>query len=35
MTRFPYGVVYRVEAEKILVFAVAHGRRRPVTGEVG
>lgn len=29
MTRFPYGVAYRVEGEKILVFAVAHLRRRP------
>ena len=29
MTRFPYGVVYRIEDERVLVFAVAHVRRRP------
>lgn len=29
MSRFPYGVVYRIEGEKVLVFAVAHLRRRP------
>lgn len=29
MGRFPYGVVYRVEGEQVLVFAVAHLRRRP------
>jgi len=29
LTRFPYGVVYRVEEERVLVFAVAHLRRRP------
>jgi plasmid stabilization system protein ParE len=29
MGRFPYGVVYRVEGQQVLVFAVAHLRRRP------
>ena len=29
MGRFPYGVVYRIEGQQILVFAVAHLRRRP------
>lgn len=29
MGRFPYGVVYRIEGQEILVFAVAHLRRRP------
>jgi plasmid stabilization system protein ParE len=29
MVRFPYGVVYLVEGERVLVFAVAHLRRRP------
>ena len=29
MTRFPHGVVYRIEDERVLVFAVAHVRRRP------
>ncbi len=29
MSRFPYGVVYRIEDERVLVFAVAHVRRRP------
>ena len=29
MARFPYSVVYRVEGEKVLVFAVAHLRRHP------
>ena len=29
MARFPYGVVYRIEGETVLVFAVAHLRRRP------
>jgi plasmid stabilization system protein ParE len=27
--RFPYGVIYRVEAEEILVVAIAHLHRRP------
>jgi plasmid stabilization system protein ParE len=27
--RFPYFIVYREDAEVILVLAVAHGRRRP------
>lgn len=29
MPRFPYGVVYRIEGEQILILAVAHVRRRP------
>jgi plasmid stabilization system protein ParE len=29
MDRFPYGVVYRIEGQRILVFAIAHVRRRP------
>jgi toxin ParE1/3/4 len=29
LRRFPYSVVYRVEASRILIVAVAHGRRRP------
>jgi plasmid stabilization system protein ParE len=29
MARFPYGVVYRIEDERVLVFAVGHLRRRP------
>jgi len=27
--RFPYGLLYRVESERIFVVAVAHARRRP------
>ena len=29
LNRFPYGVVYRVEGTRVLVFAVTHLRRRP------
>jgi plasmid stabilization system protein ParE len=29
MRRFPYGLIYRVEPERVLVLAVAHSRRRP------
>jgi plasmid stabilization system protein ParE len=29
MDRFPYSVVYRIENQLLLVFAVAHLRRRP------
>jgi plasmid stabilization system protein ParE len=29
LRRFPFSIVYRVEADRILVVAVAHGRRRP------
>ncbi len=29
VARFPYAVVYRVEAERLFVVAVAHFRRRP------
>ena len=29
MPRFPYGLLYRVETERIFVVAVAHTRRRP------
>lgn len=27
--RFPYKIIYLVEAEKIIVLAVLHGKRRP------
>jgi toxin ParE1/3/4 len=27
--RFPYGLLYRIEGERIFVVAVAHVRRRP------
>src|SRR2546426_147678 len=29
LQRFPFSVVYRVEARRILIVAVAHARRRP------
>jgi len=29
MDRFPYSVFYRIDGQQILVFAVAHMRRRP------
>ncbi len=29
LRRYPFSVVYRVEAERILIAAVAHGHRRP------
>lgn len=29
LRRYPFGVVYRVELQRILILAVAHGRRRP------
>lgn len=29
LRRYPFRVVYRVEAARILIVAVAHGRRRP------
>lgn len=29
LRRFPFSVIYSVEAETIVVFAVAHHRRRP------
>ena len=29
LRRYPFSVVYRVEATRILVVAVAHGNRRP------
>ena len=29
MNRFPYGVVYRIAERQLLIFAVAHVRRRP------
>jgi toxin ParE1/3/4 len=29
LRRFPYSVVYRVERDRILIVAVAHGHRRP------
>jgi plasmid stabilization system protein ParE len=29
LRRFPFSVIYRVEPTRILIVAVAHGRRRP------
>jgi plasmid stabilization system protein ParE len=29
LRRFPFSIVYRVEPRRILIVAVAHGRRRP------
>jgi plasmid stabilization system protein ParE len=29
LRRFPYAVYYEIRAEELLVWAVAHGRRRP------
>ena len=29
LRRYPFSVVYRVESARILIVAVAHGRRRP------
>ena len=29
LRRYPFAVVYRVEARRILIVAVAHGKRRP------
>jgi plasmid stabilization system protein ParE len=29
LRRYPFGIVYRVEAARILIVAVAHGHRRP------
>ena len=29
LQRFPYAVIYRAQAERVLVIAVAHMRRRP------
>ena len=29
LRRFPYAVIYRARAERVLVVAVAHMRRRP------
>ena len=29
LRRFPFSVVYRIETSRILIVAVAHGRRRP------
>lgn len=29
LRRYPFGIVYRVEATRILIVAVAHGHRRP------
>ena len=29
LRRFPFSVVYRVEAARVVIVAVAHGRRRP------
>jgi len=29
LRRFPFSVVYRIEASRVLIVAVAHARRRP------
>lgn len=29
LRRYPYGIIYRVEATHILIVAIAHGHRRP------
>ena len=29
LRRYPFGVIYKVERSRILIVAVAHGRRRP------
>jgi plasmid stabilization system protein ParE len=29
LRRFPFAIVYRVDAERVLVLAIAHQRRRP------
>ena len=29
LRRFPFSVIYRIEPNRILIVAVAHGRRRP------
>lgn len=29
LRRFPFSVIYRVESRRVLILAVAHGRRRP------
>lgn len=29
LRRYPFSVVYRVESHRVLIIAVAHGRRRP------
>lgn len=29
LRRYPFGVVYRIEPRRILIVAIAHGRRRP------
>lgn len=29
LRRFPFSVIYRVEPRRVLILAVAHGRRRP------
>ena len=29
LNRFPYGIIYQVETEEILILAVAHMHRRP------
>ena len=29
LKRFPYGIIYRIESEKIFIIAVAHLRRKP------
>src|SRR5512147_2838164 len=32
--RFPFGVIYRIEPDKILIIAVAHLRKKPGTGKI-
>jgi plasmid stabilization system protein ParE len=29
LRRFPYSVIYRIEPSRIVIVAIAHGRRRP------
>lgn len=29
LRHFPFGIIYRVDSERILVVAIAHQRRRP------
>ena len=29
LERFPYGIIYRIEGEEILIVALAHTSRRP------
>jgi plasmid stabilization system protein ParE len=29
LRRFPYSIIYRIESNRVLIVAVAHGHRRP------